>query len=103
MNSKEEILFCPLGGSGEIGANMNLYGFGEPNNHKWLMVDCGITFAEESVPGIDVIIPDPDFIYQNKNNCAGIIITHGHEDHIGALTHVWPNLKTNIYATPFTV
>ena len=102
MNSKEEILFCPLGGSGEIGANMNLYGFGEPNNHKWLMVDCGITFAEESVPGIDVIIPDPDFIYQNKNNCAGIIITHGHEDHIGALTHVWPNLKTNIYATPFT-
>ncbi len=102
MKSENEILFCPLGGSGEIGANMNLYGFGEPNNHKWVVVDCGITFAEESVPGIDIIIPDPDFLYQHKDNCEAIIITHGHEDHIGALTHVWPNIMCNIYTTPFT-
>ncbi len=66
MKTNNEILFCPLGGSGEIGANMNLYGFGEPNHHKWIIVDCGITFAEDSLPGIDVIIPDPDFIYQKK-------------------------------------
>ncbi len=102
MKSNNEILFCPLGGSGEIGANMNLYGFGNPSNHKWIIVDCGITFAQENIPGVDVIIPDPDFIYQNKKNCVAMIITHGHEDHIGALTHVWPNLKTKIYATPFT-
>ena len=102
MKSNNEILFCPLGGSGEIGANMNLYGFGNPSNHKWIIVDCGITFAQENIPGVDVIIPDPDFIYQNKKNCVAMIITHGHEDHIGALIHVWPNLKTKIYATPFT-
>ena len=102
MKSNNEVLFCPLGGSGEIGANMNLYGFGQTNNHKWLIVDCGITFAEENIPGVDIIIPDPEFIYQNKSNCLGIVITHGHEDHIGALTYIWPNLKTNIYATPFT-
>ncbi|MEL0241948.1 MAG: ribonuclease J [Pelagibacteraceae bacterium] len=102
MKSINEVLFCPLGGSGEIGANMNLYGFGQTNNHKWLIVDCGITFAEENIPGVDIIIPDPEFIYQNKSNCLGIVITHGHEDHIGAITYIWPNLKTNIYATPFT-
>jgi len=102
VKSINEVLFCPLGGSGEIGANMNLYGFGQTNNHKWLIVDCGITFAEENIPGVDIIIPDPEFIYQNKSNCLGIVITHGHEDHIGALTYIWPNLKTNIYATPFT-
>ena len=102
MKTDNEILFCPLGGSGEIGANMNLYGFGKSNHHKWIIVDCGITFAQESLPGIDVIIPDPDFIYQKKKDCIGIIITHGHEDHIGALVHIWPNIKTNIYATPFT-
>ena len=102
MKKNNEILFCPLGGSGEIGANMNLYGFGAINNYRWIIVDCGITFAEESVPGVDVIIPDPDFVYQNKDKCSGIVITHGHEDHIGALTYVWPNLKTYIYATPFT-
>lgn len=100
--SNHEILFCPLGGSGEIGANMNLYGFGEKKNHKWIIVDCGITFAEDSVPGIDVMIPDPDFIFQNRNSFIGIIITHGHEDHIGALIHIWPKVKTNIYTTPFT-
>ncbi len=102
MKNSNEIIFCPLGGSGEIGANMNLYGFGEPNDHKWIIVDCGITFAEDNIPGVDLIIPDPDFIYQNKKNCLGIIITHGHEDHIGALTYIWPNLKINIYTTPFT-
>ncbi len=97
-----EIVFCPLGGSGEIGANMNLYGFGKFQNRKWLVIDCGVTFAEDSIPGVDLIVPDPDFIYQYKKNCLGIIITHGHEDHIGALVHIWPGLKTNIYATPFT-
>ncbi len=99
---KEELLFCPLGGSGEIGMNLNLYAFGKPNNHKWLIVDVGVTFADDSVPGIDLIYPDPGFIVDKKDDVLGIILTHAHEDHIGAIAHIWPKIKCNIYATPFT-
>ena len=99
---KEELLFCPLGGSGEIGMNMNLFAYGNPENRKWIIVDIGVTFADDTVPGIDLIYPDPGFIVDKKNDLLGIILTHAHEDHIGAIAHIWPKLKCNIYATPFT-
>ena len=99
---KEELLFCPLGGAGEIGANMNLYAYGAPGEHKWIMVDIGVTFADDSLPGIDLIYPDPGFIVDKKEDLLGIVLTHAHEDHIGAIAHLWPKLKCKIYATPFT-
>ncbi|MDA9717629.1 ribonuclease J [Candidatus Pelagibacter sp.] len=99
---KEELLFCPLGGSGEIGMNLNLYAYGKPNDQKWIIVDVGVTFADDTVPGIDLIYPDPGFIVDKKDDVLGIILTHAHEDHIGAIAHIWPKLKCNIYATPFT-
>ena len=100
--SKEELLFCPLGGSGEIGANMNLYAYGKENDHKWIIVDMGVSFADDSIPGVDLIMPDPGFIIDKKNDLLGIVLTHAHEDHIGAVAHIWPKLKCKIYATPFT-
>ena len=99
---REELLFCPLGGSGEIGMNLNLYAYGKPENQKWIIVDVGVTFADDSIPGIDLIYPDPGFIVNKKDDVLGIILTHAHEDHIGAIAHIWPKLKCNIYATPFT-
>ena len=99
---KDELLYCPLGGAGEIGMNMNLFGYGQEDDHKWIMVDVGVTFADDSIPGVDLIYPDPGFAEDKKDNFLGIILTHAHEDHIGAITHVWPKFKCNIYATPFT-
>ncbi len=99
---KEELLFCPLGGSGEIGMNMNLFAYGKPDNQKWIIVDIGVTFADDTVPGIDLIYPDPGFIVDKKDDLLGIILTHAHEDHIGAIAHIWPKLKCKIFATPFT-
>jgi len=99
---KEELIFCPLGGSGEIGMNMNLFAYGKPENKKWIIVDIGVTFADDSIPGIDLIYPDPGFIIDKKEDLLGIILTHAHEDHIGAIAHIWPKLKCKIYATPFT-
>jgi ribonuclease J len=99
---KDELLFCPLGGSGEIGMNMNLFAFGKPGEHKWIMVDIGVTFADDTLPGIDLIYPDPGFIVDKKEDLLAIILTHAHEDHIGAIAHLWPQLKCKIFATPFT-
>ena len=99
---KDELLFCPLGGSGEIGMNMNLFAYGKPGEHKWIMVDIGVTFADDTLPGIDLIYPDPGFIVDKKEDLLGIILTHAHEDHIGAIAHLWPQLKCKIFATPFT-
>ena len=99
---KDELIYCPLGGAGEIGMNMNLYGFGKDEDHKWIIVDLGVTFADDSVPGIDLIFPDTGFIENRKENLLGIVATHAHEDHIGAIALVWPKLKCKIYATPFT-
>ena len=99
---QEELLFCPLGGSGEIGMNMNLFAYGKPNNQKWIMVDIGVTFADDSIPGIDLIYPDPGFIIDKKDDLLGIILTHAHEDHIGAIAHIWPQIKCKIFSTPFT-
>ena len=99
---KDELIFCPLGGSGEIGMNMNLFGFGKPGEHKWIIVDIGVTFADESIPGIDLIYPDPGFIIDKKDSLLAIVLTHAHEDHIGAITQIWPKLNCKIFATPFT-
>ena len=99
---KNELLFCPLGGSGEIGMNMNLFAYGKPGEQKWIMVDIGVTFADDTLPGIDLIYPDPGFIIDKKNDLLGIILTHAHEDHIGAVHHLWPYLKCPIYLTPFS-
>ena len=99
---KDELLFCPLGGSGEIGMNMNLFAFGKPGEHKWIMVDIGVTFADDTLPGIDLIYPDPGFIVDKKEELLGIILTHAHEDHIGAIALLWPKFKCKIFATPFT-
>ena len=102
MKEKKELVFCPLGGSGEIGMNMNLYGYGTKENQKWIVVDMGVTFADDSIPGIDLILPDPGFLIEKKADLLGIVLTHAHEDHIGSVAHIWPSLKCKIYATPFT-
>jgi len=100
--SKEEFIFCPLGGSGEIGMNMNLFAYGDKSNRKWIIVDIGVTFADDTIPGIDLIYPDPGFIVDKKDDLLGLVLTHAHEDHIGAIAHIWPKLLCDIYATPFT-
>ena len=102
MIKKEEFIFCPLGGSGEIGMNMNLFAYGNPENRKWIIVDIGVTFADDTIPGIDLIYPDPGYIVDKRNDLLGLILTHAHEDHIGAIAHIWPKLLCDIYATPFT-
>ena len=94
----EELLFCALGGSGEIGMNVNLYGC----RGQWLMVDLGLTFADPDYPGIDLILPDLEFIEDQEERLVGIILTHGHEDHIGALPYLSEDLKATLFATPFT-
>ncbi len=98
MTPKNELLFCALGGSGEIGMNVNLYGC----EGKWVMVDLGITFADPLYPGIDIILPDLSFIEDRIDDLLGIVLTHGHEDHIGALPYLAEDLGVPLYATPFT-
>ena len=98
MTPGKELLFCALGGSGEIGMNVNLYG----TQGQWLMVDLGLTFADPDYPGIDLILPDLDFIEERRDKLAGIVLTHGHEDHIGAIPYLAADLKAPLYATPFT-
>jgi len=94
----EELLFCALGGSGEIGMNVNLYGC----RGQWIMVDLGLTFADADYPGIDLVLPDLEFIEGQQERLAGIVLTHGHEDHIGALPYLSEELKAPLFATPFT-
>jgi ribonuclease J len=98
MKPGKELLFCPLGGSGEIGMNLNLYGC----NGKWVMVDLGMTFATPSLPGVDLVLPDPRFIEEHLKDLLGIVLTHGHEDHIGAIPYLAADLGVPMYATPFT-
>lgn len=102
QSGSPELVFLPLGGVGEIGMNLSLYGFGPPHNRKWLMVDLGITFASEfDEPGVDVIFPDISFIEREKHNLVGIVITHAHEDHFGGLIDLWPRLGCPLFMTPF--
>ena len=98
----EALYFVPLGGSDEIGMNLNLYGFGPEEDRKWIIVDCGVTFGDLSTPGVDVIMPDPRFIEERRDDLLGIVLTHAHEDHMGAVAYLWDRLRCPIYATPFT-
>jgi len=97
-----DLVFVPLGGIGEIGMNCYLYGYGTPDNRRWLMVDLGITFPGDLEPGVDVVLPDIRYIVEERKNLDGIVLTHGHEDHLGAIIELWPQLRVPIYATPFT-
>jgi len=97
LNRADELVFLPLGGLGEIGMNLSLYGFGG----KWLMVDLGVSFGDDTTPGIDILMPDPSFIVDRRSDLVGLVITHAHEDHIGAIPHLWPQLRCPIYASPF--
>jgi ribonuclease J len=97
-----ELVFAPLGGIGEIGMNLSVYGFGEGRRSQWLIVDCGVSFAaEEHLPGVDLILPDIRFLIENRRNIVGLLLTHAHEDHMGALLDLWPRLNVPLYATPF--
>lgn len=94
----DELYFAALGGTEEFGINLNLYAYGG----QWLMVDLGMGFADENLPGVDLLLPDPSFIAKKRDKLAGLVITHGHEDHIGAIPYLWSRLRCPIYATPFT-
>lgn len=98
----DELIFLPLGGSNEIGMNFNLYGYGPEEDRKWIVVDLGITFGDQTTPGVEVILPDPTFIEAYADDILGIVLTHAHEDHIGAVAWLWPRLKAPVFATPFT-
>ena len=103
MKKQDELVFLPLGGSGEIGMNFNAYGFGPEHDRKWIVVDCGVMFGREaSTPGVDVIMPDIRYLAERRDDVLGIVATHAHEDHIGAIAPLWPSLKCPVYATPFT-
>jgi len=95
---RDELVLLPLGGAGEIGMNLTLYGC----DGRWLMVDLGVSFGDDTMPTIDVIMPDPSFIEERRDALAGIVLTHGHEDHLGAVAYLWPRLRCPVYATPFT-
>ncbi len=96
-----DLVILPLGGTGEIGMNCYCYGTGPSNNRDWLMVDLGVKFGDERDPGIDVIMPDVGFITKNRKKFNGLVVTHAHEDHIGAIVHLWPQLKCEVHCTPF--
>lgn len=98
-----QLVFAPLGGIGEIGMNLSIYGLGDQRRRQWLIVDVGVSFAaEEHLPGVDLIFPDIRYLVEERKNIAGIVLTHAHEDHYGALFDLWPKLKVPVYATPFT-
>ena len=97
-NDYKQLLYLPLGGSGEIGMNLNLYSY----DNQWVMLDCGISFADDYLPGIDLIMPDVEFVDGIKDDLLGLVLTHAHEDHIGAVVHLWPRFQCPIFATPFT-
>ncbi|MGB3389270.1 MAG: ribonuclease J [Pseudaminobacter sp.] len=97
-----ELVFAPLGGVGEIGMNFALYGYGPADRREWIIVDVGVTFPDASLPGVDLVLPDTRFIEDEVHNLRGIVITHAHEDHYGALLDLWPKLKAPVWMTPFS-
>jgi ribonuclease J len=102
MAKQDELVFLPLGGVGEIGMNLALYGYGPAAERQWIMVDCGVTFPGPDLPGADLVLPDIRFLAKQRDRLKGIIITHAHEDHYGALNDLWPGLNVPVYASPFT-
>jgi ribonuclease J len=102
MANQDELVFLPLGGVGEIGMNLALYGYGPKEHRQWIMVDCGVTFPGPDLPGVDLVLPDIRFLAKERKNLKAIIITHAHEDHYGALNDLWPGLNVPVYASGFT-
>jgi ribonuclease J len=103
MPGPQQLVFAPLGGVGEIGMNLSIYGTGDERRRMWLAVDLGVSFAaEEHLPGVDLILPDVRYLVEERKNISGLVLTHAHEDHFGALLDLWPRLKIPVYATPFT-
>jgi ribonuclease J len=102
VNRVDELVFAPLGGVGEIGMNLAVYGFGTAGHRKWIAVDLGVSFGGEELPGIDLVMPDIRFLVEERRNLLGLVLTHAHEDHFGAVLDLWPKLKIPVYATPFT-
>lgn len=103
VQPKQDLVFAPLGGVGEIGMNLSIYGLGDERRRQWLAVDFGVSFAaEEHLPGVDLILPDIRYLVEERKNLAGLVLTHAHEDHFGAIIELWPQLKIPIFATPFT-
>src|SRR5215472_9172504 len=100
--SREELVFAPLGGVGEIGMNLSIYGLGSERKKSWIAVDLGVAFAGDDLPGIDVIMPDIRYLIEERRNLVGLVLTHAHEDHFGAILDLWPRLGVPIYATTFT-
>jgi ribonuclease J len=100
--ASDELVFAPLGGLGEIGMNLAIYGFGTESRRQWIAVDLGVAFADDALPGIDLIMPDIRYLVEERRNLLGLVLTHAHEDHFGALIDLWPRLKLPVYATPFT-
>jgi ribonuclease J len=98
----DELVFAPLGGVGEIGMNLAIYGFGDERHRQWIAVDLGVAFADDALPGVDLILPDISYLVEQRRNLLGLVLTHAHEDHFGAVIDLWPRLEIPIYATPFT-
>ena len=98
----DELVFAPLGGVGEIGMNLAIYGLGDERRRQWIVVDLGVAFAGDDLPGVDLILPDVRYLVEERRNILGLVLTHAHEDHFGALIDLWPRLKLPVYATPFT-
>ena len=98
----DDLLYAPLGGVGEIGMNLSVYGYGTGKTRQWMAVDLGVAFGSDEQPGIDLIMPDIRFLVEQRKNLVGLVLTHAHEDHYGAIIDLWPKLKMPIYATPFT-
>ncbi len=102
-DNQTDLVFLPLGGAGEIGMNLNCYGYGPPESRKWIVIDCGVLFGRETTtPGVDLMMPDVRFLEEQRASLLGLVLTHGHEDHLGAVAHLWPKLRCPVYATPFT-
>ena len=99
---QDELVFAPLGGVGEIGMNLSVYGIGSERKKTWVAIDLGVAFAGDDLPGIDLIMPDIRFLVEERRNLVGLVLTHAHEDHFGAILDLWPRLRVPIYATPFT-
>jgi ribonuclease J len=100
-NAQTELVLVSLGGMGEIGMNCYAYGLGTAGDKRWIIVDLGVKFGEETEPGIDIVLPDPSFLETNRSKLLGIVLTHAHEDHLGAVPWLWPRLRVPVYCTAF--